>query len=69
MYIRFIKAQSGTKRMTERWEWPNWSGVVPQIGDTVLLHYGDYNEECVPLKVVERYIDDTKPECVTCLIE
>ena len=71
MTIRFIDAQSGTKSTKYRWskDWPNWSGVVPQIGDTVLLHFGDYNEECVPCQVVQRYIDGTNPNVVTCLIE
>jgi hypothetical protein len=71
MTIRFIKNQSGTQRVKNQClkYWPNWTGVVPQIGDTVLLHFGDYNEECVPCKVVQRYIDGTNPDVVTCLIE
>jgi hypothetical protein len=71
MTIRFIKAQSGTQRVKNQWskDWPNWTGVVPQVGDTVLLHFGDYNEECVPCNVVKRYIDGTNPDVVTCLIE
>ena len=71
MTIRFIKAKGGTQSTKDRWskDWPNWSGVVPNVGDTVLLHFGDDNEECVPCKVVQRYIDGTKPYVVTCLIE
>ncbi len=71
MAIRFIKDQSGTQSTKDQWskDWPNWTGVVPQVGDMVLLHFGDYNEECVPCKVVKRYIDGTNPDVVTCLIE
>lgn len=36
--------------------WPNWTGVIPQIGDTVLLHFGDNNENEVKYKVVGRTI-------------
>ena len=67
MTIRFIEAQSGTQGVKK--DWPNWTGVVPQVGDTVLLHFGDYNEECVPCNVVKRYIDGTNPDVVTYLIE
>lgn len=71
MTIRFIKNQSGTQRVKNQClkYWPNWTGVVPQVGDMVLLHFGDYNEECVPCKVVQRYIDGTNPDVVTCLIK
>lgn len=71
MNIRFIKAKIGPLSIKDQWskDWQNWTGVVPQIGDTVLLHFGDYNEECVPYKVVQRYIDGTKPDFVTCLID
>ena len=44
--------------------WPNWSGVIPQIGDTVWLHFGDNNEEVYEYNVVGRIIDGTKPDSI-----
>ena len=40
-------------------QWPNWSGVVPALGDVVVLHYGDNNEEERPYQVRHRVIDGT----------
>jgi hypothetical protein len=69
MTIKFIKGMSDQPPINI-WskEWPNWSGVVPQVGDTVLLHFGDNNEECYMFKVTHRFIDGTKPDVVTCMI-
>ena len=50
-------------------QWPNWSGVVPAVGDVVILHYGDNNEEERPNKVRHRVIDGTKPDSVKIYIE
>ena len=44
--------------------WPNWSGEIPQIGDTVWLHFGDNNEEEEKYNVVGRTIDGTKPDTI-----
>jgi hypothetical protein len=43
-------------------QWPNWSGVVPSVGDEVVLHFGDDNEEERRCVVRFRTIDGTKPD-------
>ena len=50
-------------------QWPNWSGVVPALGDVVVLHYGDNNEEERSYLVRHRVIDGTKPVIVKIYIE
>ena len=50
-------------------QWPNWSGVVPTVGDVVVLHYGDNNEEKCPYLVKYRVIDGTKSDNVKIYIE
>ena len=49
--------------------WPNWTGVIPQIGDTVKLHFGDFNEESERYKVVDRLISGTEPDSVVIHLE
>ena len=49
--------------------WPNWIGVIPQIGDTVILHFGDFNEESERYKVVDRLISGTDPDSVVIHLE
>lgn len=45
--------------------WHNWDGrVVPQIGDTLIIHFGDNNEEAQSCKVVGRVLDGTRPDMV-----
>ena len=50
-------------------QWPNWTGVIPAVGDVVILHYGDNNEESVPYKVCKRVIDGTRPDYIQIYIE
>ena len=50
-------------------QWSNWSGVVPVLGDVVVLHYGDNNEEERPYLVKYRVIDGTKSDIVKIYIE
>ena len=50
-------------------QWPNWSGVVPAVGDLVVLHYGDDNEEVVPYRVRLRVIDGTRHDFIKIFIE
>lgn len=50
-------------------QWPNWSGVAPALGDVVVLHYGDNNEEERPYLVKYRVIDGTKSDNVKIYIE
>lgn len=49
--------------------WPNWSGVIPQIGDTVLLHFCDNNEEEMRYYVVGRVISGTSPDSIVIHLE
>ena len=49
--------------------WPNWTGVIPQTGDTVLLHSGDHNEQEGKYKVVNRVISGTEPDSVIIHLE
>lgn len=49
--------------------WPNWSGVIPQIGDKVELNFGDYNEEKMRYKVVDRLISGTAHESIQIYLE
>jgi len=50
-------------------QWPNWTGVVPAVGDLVVLHYGDDNEEAVSYRVRLRVIDGTRPDYIKIFIE
>ena len=49
-------------------EWPNWSGVVPAVGDLVVLHWGDDNEIELPYEVRHRVIDGTRPDFIKIFI-
>ena len=50
-------------------QWPNWTGVAPQIGDHIALHFGDYNEEERIYKVTDRLISGTIPDKVFVTLE
>ena len=50
-------------------QWPNWSGIVPVIGDMVVLHYGDDNKEEQHYFVRFREISGTCPEHIKLFIE
>ena len=59
--------ENGTGKFIK--QWPNWSGEVPVVGDMVLLHFGDDNEEECENIVKLRVIDGTRPEYVKIFIE
>lgn len=42
-------------------QWPNWDGIIPVVGDVVVLHFGDYNEIEEEYEVIARriYGDDS----------
>ena len=50
-------------------QWPNWTGVVPAVGDMVVLHYGDDNEDERTYTVRLRVIDGTRPERIDLYID
>lgn len=50
-------------------QWPNWELGIPNSGDHVLLHYGDYNEASVEYVVLYRTFDGTRPHTIFCTIE
>ena len=59
MYIEFRDVTNGYIK-----QWPNWTGVVPMVGDTVLIHYGDYNEIEESYIVKRRTISGIEPDKV-----
>lgn len=50
-------------------QWPNWNGEIPQKGDTVVLHFGDENEERKGYGVLYRIISGTEPDKVVVIME
>ena len=50
-------------------QWPNWTGVVPAVGDMVVMHFGDDNEEAQGYVVKMRVIDGTKPDFIKIFIK
>ena len=49
-------------------QWPNWTGIIPIAGDTVVIHFGDYAEEEYSYEVEERIIDGTNTDKVVLII-
>lgn len=50
-------------------QWPNWSGEIPQKGDTVILHFGDNNEEASESDVLYRKISGTEPDKIIVMLD
>ena len=53
-------------------QWPNVEYAdhgIPEKGDHVLLHFGDYNEVAVEYVVLYRTFDGTRPHTIFCTIE
>ena len=45
--------------------WHNWDrNIVPQVGDILIIHYGDNNEIAQQAKVIARVFDGTRPDTV-----
>ena len=65
IYISFF--DDGTGEFIK--QWPNWSGVMPAVGDMVVLHFGDNNEEECSYMVRLRVIDGTKPDFIKIFIK
>ena len=49
--------------------WVNWTGEVPEKGDVVLIHFGDYNEEELMYRVVNRVFNGLRPERIDIIVE
>lgn len=54
--------ENGTGKFIK--QWPNWTGVVPAVGDMVVLHFGDDNEVEQGYVVKMRAIDGTRPDSI-----
>lgn len=50
-------------------QWPNWTGVVPAVGDMVVLHFGDDNEVEQGYVVKMRVIDGTRPDSIRLFVD
>jgi hypothetical protein len=45
--------------------WHNWDGrPIPQVGDILIVHFGDDNEIALQATVIARVFDGTKPDMV-----
>lgn len=45
--------------------WYNWDDrMIPQVGDTLIIHFGDNNERAHQVKVIARVFDWTRPDMV-----
>lgn len=49
-------------------QWPNWTGVIPAVGDTVLIHFGDYCDTEESYDVEQRVISGINPDKVVLYI-
>ena len=49
-------------------DWVNWDGVVPTLGDCVLIHFGDKNEEEYKYYVVGRVFDGRKHKDIDIIV-
>ena len=49
-------------------DWVNWTGEVPQRGDIVHIHFGDYHEEEYKYRVLGRIIDGRKPDDIDIIV-
>jgi hypothetical protein len=50
-------------------QWPNWTGMVPAVGDMAVLHFGDNNEDEQGYVVKMRVIDGTRPDYIRLFIK
>jgi len=45
--------------------WNNWDDrMIPQVGDNIIIHFGDNNEDAQQAKVIARIFDGTRPDMV-----
>lgn len=65
--LHFYEFEQGQKKFIRGWV--NWTGEVPDKGDVVLIHFGDYNEEEFMYRVVNRVFNGLRPERIDIIVE
>lgn len=65
--LHFYKLEFGEKKFIRNWV--NWTGEVPDKGDVVLIHFGDYNEEEFMYRVVNRVFNGLRPDDIDIIVE
>ena len=65
--LHFYEFEQGQKKFIR--DWVNWTGEVPDKGDVVLMHFGDYNEEEFMYLVVNRVFNGLRPERIDIIVE
>lgn len=65
--LRFYELELGKKKFIRYWV--NWTGEVPDKGDVVLIHFGDYNEEEFMYRVVNRVFNGLRPDDIDIIVE
>lgn len=64
MYIEFRHREGGYIK-----QWPNWTGEIPMVGDIVVIHDGDDNENAYEYEVFRRIISGTEPDKITIYVD
>ena len=65
--LHFYELEHGEKKYIRAWV--NWTGEVPDKGDVVLIHFGDYNEEEFMYLVVNRVFNGLRPDYIDIIVE
>ena len=65
--LHFYELEHGEKKYIRAWV--NWTGEVPDKGDVVLIHFGDYNEEEFMYRVVFRVFNGLRPDYIGIIVE
>ena len=65
--LHFYELNHGEKKYIRAWV--NWTGEVPDKGDVVLIHFGDYNEEELMYLVVNRVFNGLRPDYIDIIVE
>ena len=65
--LYFYELELGKKKFIR--SWVNWTGEVPEKGDVVIIHFGDYNEEEFMYRVVFRVFNGLRPERIDIIVE
>ena len=65
--LYFYELELGKKKFIR--SWVNWTGEVPEKGDVVIIHFGDYNEEEFMYLVVNRVFNGLRPDYIDIIVE